>query len=422
MKISRYIFFLAVLLPVLWGIGAGAEEQQGSWQEYVAVSGWLDTVQSVQLRSPHDNLTSRARLRLEMTADMDWLYGFVSADAEKNWQISSETGIDLHEIWVEHVADTWDLRLGKQIIIWGRADGVQITDMISPPDYTESISRDLDEIRMPVSAVRLRLLGDQVDTVFLWLPFFKAAVQPEGTDNPWAVTPAFPANIAVSMTAVDKPANTLGNGEFAVKVSSYLSGLDLAASVFYTWDDFAALHRRVRSVANTTRIEFTPKHHRMTVFGLEGAKPWSDYVFRFEAAYYLGRYYAPASLVAQPGKKDAVKWLAGIDWRPGNNWTVTAQLIGDHLLDNASALARKRHQYVSTCNVSKKLFNETVTLSNMLYWQMDAGEIFDRFKIAYDFNDALTLSAGLDIFSGDDGAFGRYEENSQLWLKVKYSF
>ncbi len=420
MRISAIIFLLTALLQGFW-INAEATEQHPSWQDHFTLSGWLDAIQSIRLRSPHDSLTSRARFRLELTADIDWLYGFVSADGEANREISSESGIDLHEAWVEHVADSWDLRLGEQIIIWGRADGVQITDMISPPDYTESISRDLDEIRMPVSAARLRLLGEHIDTVLLWIPFFKAAVQPEG-DNPWAIAPTFPENVKVSSTAVDKPSHSFENSEIALKVSSYLSGLDLAASIFYTWDDFPAMHRRMSATDNDSRIEFAPKHHRLTIFGLEGARPWSDYVFRFETAYYMGRYYAPASLFNQPDKKDALKWLGGIDWSPGNDWSVTAQLIGDHLLDDAISLARKKHQYTSTLNISKKLLNQTLTLANMLYWQLDAGEIFDRLNITYDFNDAVALFAGIDIFVGDDGAFGRYEENTQVWVKIKYSF
>ncbi|PIE70696.1 MAG: hypothetical protein CSA22_06765 [Deltaproteobacteria bacterium] len=400
---------------------AVAAEKQEAWQERFAVSGWMDAIQSMRLRSPNDSLTSRARLRLKLTADMDWVYGFVSADGEKNWKISSESGAKLHEAWVEHVADTWDLRIGKQIIIWGRADGVQITDMITPPDYTESITRDLDEIRMPVSAARLRLLGEHFDTMLIWLPFFEAAVQPEG-DNPWAVAPIFPENMDISSAPVDEPSTAFENGEIALKISSYLSGLDLAASIFHTWDDFPTMHRRVSLSGEQTRVVFSPKHHRLTVFGLEGSRPWSDYVFRFEIAYYTGRYYEPARLAGKPCKKDAAKWLCGIDWSPGNDWMVMTQVIGDHVFGDTDLLARNKDPYIATLNISKKLLNQTLTLANMVYWQMDAGEIFDRFKLTYDLNDAVALFAGVDLFSGDDGTFGQYEENSQAWVKVKYSF
>ncbi len=421
MKTLSRLLLLTCLFSGSPAVADEAVDDSGSFLDQFTLSGWLDAVQSIRLRSPHDSLTSRARLRLEMTADMDWLYGFVSADGEKNREIPSASGVELHEAWIEHVADNWDLRLGEQIIIWGRADGVQITDMISPPDYTESVSRDLDEIRMPVSAVKLRLLGEQMDTTLLWIPIFKAAVQPKG-DNPWAITPVLPKNIEISSIPADEPENSIANSEFAIKISSYLAGLDLAASIFHSWDDFPAMHRRIRTINGGTRIDFIPKHHRLTIFGLEGARPWSDYVFRFEAAWYKGRYYEPASLFDQPEQKDAVKWLGGIDWSPGNDWTITAQLIGDHILGHDSLLAKKEHIYTSTLNITKKLRNQTLTLANMVYWQMDAGEVFNRCKITYDIHDAIALSSGIDLFAGDNGAFGRYKKNTQLWIKIKYSF
>jgi hypothetical protein len=37
-------------------------------------------------------------------------------------------------------------------------------------------------------------------------------------------------------------------------------------------------------------------------------------------------------------------------------------------------------------------------------------------------SDALRLSVGVDIFCGDDGQFGAYQDNSQVWIKAKYSF
>jgi hypothetical protein len=227
-------------------------------------------------------------MRLEVAADMGRLYGFASADAEKNWKIGSETGIKAHELWLEHADADWDIRVGRQIIIWGKADGVQVTDIICPPDYTESITRDLDEIRQPVEAAKLRLLGKSVNLELIWIPVFREAKMPEG-DNPWAITTAAPPGVRIDEDDTWKPGISLQNSEFAVKASAYFSGLDIAASAFYNWDDMPARHRAVSRISGLPDIRFHPKYHRMAVFGLEFSRPWSDFVFRGEAAYYVGR-------------------------------------------------------------------------------------------------------------------------------------
>ena len=107
------------------------------WSERIDVTGWIELLQSVRTHAPHNEVTSRAHGRLEMKGDFNWLYGFLSIDAEKNWTIPSEDGFSVREAWLEHVGDGWDLRLGRQLIIWGKADGVRITDNICPTDYTE---------------------------------------------------------------------------------------------------------------------------------------------------------------------------------------------------------------------------------------------------------------------------------------------
>ena len=400
---------------------SAAEDSPDSWMDRLSLSGWADAIHSMRTHAPHDALTSRARLRLELSAAFDAFYGFASADAEKNWRIDSETGVDLHEAWLEHATDRWDLRVGRQIVIWGRSDGVQITDIISPPDYTESITRDLDEIRTPVNAARFRLLGDSVVTELIWIPVFEPAVHPSG-DNPWAVEPELPENVRISLADAVEPDTTLENSEIALKAAAYLSGLDVAASVFYTWDDFPAYHRTTRSEGDHLVVDYTPRHHRLTVLGLEFSRPWSDFVFRGEAAYYFGKYLETDAITLDPIKKDQLKWLGGVDWSPGNDWTVIAQLTGDLILNYDDRLADGAHETMATLSVSKKLLNQTLTLSNMLFYDLNANEIYTRPKAAYELTDALHLIVGADIFCGDDGDFGLYRENSQVWVKAKYSF
>ncbi len=418
----RFFFFcfFSAQMALSWAQPVSAQ-QENLLPNWLAVSGWLDTVHSLGIKSPHDRITSRARIRLEAQADFNWLYGFYSVDAEKNWIITEETGIDIQEFWLEHVADNWDVRMGRQIIIWGQADGVQITDVISPPDLTESLTRDLDEIRMPVDAARLRILGDTVTSELIVIPVFKAAVYPQGDDNPWAIGDGM-AEGSVRFLPTEEPDTSLENTEIAVRVSGYFSGLDVAASVFYTWDDTPALHPVTGGENNTVSLLIQPKHHRLTIFGLGFSLPWSDFVFRGESAFYRGQYLACSSPVYQPLARDSIKWLAGADWTPGGNWTITAQLVGQSIFRYDTSLAAQQNSFLGTLNVSRKLMNERLTIANMLYFDCDNSGFYDRIKAEYEVTDGFHLSVGLDIFAGNDGQFKAYEDNSQAWIKAKYNF
>ena len=259
------------------------------WSERIDVTGWIELLQSVRTHAPHNEVTSRAHGRLEMKGDFNWLYGFLSIDAEKNWTIPSEDGFSVREAWLEHVGDGWDLRLGRQLIIWGKADGVRITDNICPTDYTEYLNREIDEMRIPVTAAKLRIMSDTLITELIWIPEFKPAKLASG-DNPWAVdyTAAFP--MPVRWRGAKEPSSySLKDSEFAAKVSSYMAGFDVSLSAFYTWDDNAANYYSMQ-VGDTGMEMFSePEYYRIMIYGLDFAKPWSDFVFRGEAAYFQGR-------------------------------------------------------------------------------------------------------------------------------------
>ncbi len=422
MKYIPFVFVVFFIFEYLSSVSCWAKEKE-NWPDALKMFGWTEAIQSMRIQSPSDSLASRVKLRLGFTVEMDWVYGFVSADVEKNWEISSETGIDLHEVWLEHVSDNWDLRIGKQIIIWGQADGIQVTDMISPLDYTESITRELDEIRIPVDAARLRWLGlwDSVDFELVWIPVFKAAVSPSG-DNPWSLEEEYPDTIQLSTIPAAEPGISPAESEIAIKISAYVSGLDVAASVFYTWSDYPTMFRSVIDTDENILIQFMPRHKRLTIFGLEGAYPWADFTFRFEAAYYKGRYYEPASVYDQPLQKDSYKWLGGVDWSPGRDWSVTAQLSGSGIFNHDDRLIDPAHSTIVTLNISKELLHQTLTLSNMLYWSIDDGEFYNQIKAKYEMMDGLHFLVGADIFYGDNGSFGMYKDNSQIWIKAKYSF
>ncbi len=423
MKMRCRIFGFCCLAYVLmiFATQSVSAEQERLIPDWLAVSGWLDTVHSVRTASPHDKITSRARLRLEARADLDWFYGFCSLDAEKNWIISEETGIDAQEFWVEHVADTWDIRIGRQIIIWGQADGVQITDIISPPDLTESITRDLDEIRMPVDAVRLRMLGDTITTEFILIPFFRAAVYPEG-DNPWAIPGKNPSQGNLVFLPATDPETSLENMEIAARISGYFSGLDTSASIFYTWDDTPTLHPGMKKTNSGNVLVMDAQHHRLTILGLGFSLPWSNFVFRGETAFYRGQYLPTQSPLEEPLSKNLIKWLVGMDWTPGSNWTITAQIMGQSIFHHVSVLSVRPNHFLGTLNLSKKLLNERLQLSNMIYIDWENKGFYDRIKADYEVSDGFHLSAGCDIFQGNDGQFKLYEKNSQVWFKAKYNF
>ncbi len=73
----RWVFFTVVIWGCLSAIPCLVKvegSETDGWSDQLELSGWGEAIQSMRFKSPNDSLTSRAKLRLELAADMDWLY------------------------------------------------------------------------------------------------------------------------------------------------------------------------------------------------------------------------------------------------------------------------------------------------------------------------------------------------------------
>ena len=95
-------------------------------------NGFVDTYHAVQTEHPHDFTTSRTRLRAELRVDYENAYLFTSLNGVHNSILEDRTGVQLQEAYFNYQNDLVELKAGRQIVVWGVADGLRVTDLISP--------------------------------------------------------------------------------------------------------------------------------------------------------------------------------------------------------------------------------------------------------------------------------------------------
>ena len=133
-------------------------------------NGFVDTYHAVQTEWPHDLLSSRTRLRTELRVDYENAYLFASMNAIHNGILKERTGVQLQEAYFNYANSFIEIRAGRQIVVWGVADGLRITDLISPVDYTEFMSSDYDDMRMAVDGLRIKYPGERVNAEIVYVP------------------------------------------------------------------------------------------------------------------------------------------------------------------------------------------------------------------------------------------------------------
>ena len=81
-----------------------------------------------------------------------------------------------------------------------------------------------------------------------------------------------------------------------------------------------------------------------------------------------------------------------------------------------------RNTALSTFGITKKIIENTLTLSTFTYVDLINEGIFSRNSVDYALTDQIHLMAGYDLFHGTKGSFGAYGKNSEVWFKTKFSF
>ncbi|MBL4586423.1 MAG: hypothetical protein JKX84_05120, partial [Flavobacteriales bacterium] len=85
----------------------------------------------------------------------------------------------IRELYMDIFTKKVDIRIGKQQIVWGQADGVFITDIVSPLNLTEFLLWDFNEIRMGVTAIKAKFYPHQNHNFELvYIPVFMPTLAP----------------------------------------------------------------------------------------------------------------------------------------------------------------------------------------------------------------------------------------------------
>ena len=192
------------LAPIfLWILAPIFTEGQTLLESYVAsdssglqtgLNGFIRGVSYIGLTPAPSKLESKSlygEAALKMNSSFQgWGKGVAEIRARKGYEFGSDIDMfSLREGYVELYAGKFELAFGQQIIVWGKADGINPTNQITPVN-TILRTPDIDDSRMGNVLLTMRYhIASAWILDALWIPLYKPSVLPwqfaslpEGTD------------------------------------------------------------------------------------------------------------------------------------------------------------------------------------------------------------------------------------------------
>jgi hypothetical protein len=360
-----------------------------------------------------------------------------------------KTELDLREAYVNLYPWLFDIRLGHQVIVWGRADGFNPTNNLTPLSMRIR-SPNEDDQRLANIALRTFFNYAPIRLEGAWVPLYRP------TEIPELPFPDF-------VTLQDEfPSASLKNGVFAGRLHLELPAVGMSISYLHGFAPMpGVVPGEVSFPEGAPSISLLRKPYRHHVAGFDFALPVSDlFGLRGEAAYRHPLHYENHAHVPNPD----IQYVAGVDREFGDIYLI-AQYVGRHALDwhvvdaepmSLSAaedipevipepmqdLARagieggiartnqmiqsqtERWQHSAFLRAEWRLLHETLSLEVSGLYNFSTSDWMARPRLSYDITDALEVMIGGEIFGGpDDTLFGMIEEiQSAGYAQVMASF
>ncbi len=354
---------------------------------------------------------------------------------------------DLREGYINLYLGPVDLRVGHQVIIWGRADGVNPTNNLTPRDM-KLRSPVEDDMRLANLALRAHLNLESLHLRWevVWVPFFRATRLPSFQLAPSVFLSGMP--VTVTLAPADYPEGDILNGTVATRVHLLLSAVEASISYLIGTSTMPGLtlHKAglVGGAASAT-MGFTSYRHQVVgadfstaikTVGVRGEVAYRapfgletyPYVPRPEISYVLGldrELLGQLSFILQYSGKAVLRW----DDEPGYEVPESdmfKKMARPQVIATNQMIASQLEQYQHgvTFRAAWSTLHESLRLELMGTYNFSTEELMLRPKVTYDIADALTVVAGGEIYLGPDGSlYGMIEETqSAAYVELRASF
>ena len=329
----------------------------------------------------------------------------------------------LREAYLDFSLGAVDFRVGRQIVVWGRADGVNPTDNISPRDLTLLVPDD-DDQRSGATATKTNVYLGSFTLSGMWLPGFRPHVIP---------IPPLPAGVVAHETS---PSFRQSLGQGAFKLEQTGGALDWSLSYFGGYDkypDFAL------GTMSATETQVLLRHERIHVVGGDFASVVGKYGVRGEASFTFTK----DTNGTDPTIKNPFLYLVlGVDRTFFENLNVNAQYllrvithfqdpfqIQDPLLRNLAVQGDTLNNQLDpiqnggTLRIHDRWYNETLQAELMGAFWFPRFNYLLRGRVSYALSDRWKIIVGADYFNGQLPSFFRtFEKNTTAFAEARLGF
>lgn len=371
-------------------------------------------------------LPKNYKLHISGDGYYDAIYDIRSEPYNQDTLNAYHTQLRFDDVYIEgSLSKSLDIKLGRQIVVWGKSDSIRITDVINPMDNRLPGSTDIEDLRLSTTMAKLDYYSGAWNlsamAIFESRIFLEAA--PRGEYFP---VDAIFANAPRPFLALQEPTTSPENMQYALALNGLFSGWDIS---FYAADVFDSKWHLEGSLPNATR-----EVSKIEMLGVAFNAVYGSWLLKSEIASIYGVRYNSTE-----DAKTRLDALVGADYMGFNKTLLSLEIANRHIFDYESQISgysagvipdyieEDEVQYAlrATRSFLNQRLNATLLLSMFGHKWEHGG--FARASFEYDIADAIVVDAGvIEYIAPTDATQKPFAEaiskNDRLFGSITYSF
>jgi hypothetical protein len=382
-----------------------------------------------------ENLNGKINGRNQNTLQLDYKTNiakshtfFSSVQVRNDFSNRDRNNVYLKEGYFNLKFKHFDIRVGQQIITFGKTDGLNPTDVINPIDFTDIL--DTDDETLGVIALNTKWYFGDWNIQGILLPTFEPNILPTHPQNRWSTNLVDQIAKQGSFTVVvptfldaKMPRNDLRDAQFAFSLNGALQGVDFSAYYYKGYNHLPEIETSVTPInADTALAAIQQNFYKRQMIGGAFSTGIGYWGFRGEAALFI-----PENI---QNDTSYLQYILGVDRTltnviGSNNIFIIVQWIHE-LGQNGAKFSNLDLNHLFQKTLMSRIEFELGTLTTLnvqAIYNIDYNDYLIQTAIERSLADGFNLTVRSDMLNGPKNSFFYgFNKNNRIQLILKYNF
>ena len=374
-------------------------------------------------------------------------------DIAKHYMAHVQRADWLRDCYLDYTSDILDMRLGRQQVVWGQADGISVLDRVNPVDLTEYWLQDLVDLRIPLWMINIKY-APKVNSILqlLVIPDFEQSTSaPPGAPFCFRSYQKFDAfidywetlapGVSKVNTNIYYPGKKFKNSTFGLQWLDRVGELEYTLNFLYGY--YTSARTYYEGQVGLVR-DYSRRFKLWRIYGCSFNRTFTNpgilqgITLRGDFAYYNDEptYYGNVTTSSTQGvnRWNNIFWLIGVDKYVAKNWLLSFQFAQYILQNDQSGVATwenmSAYSYGAQDQVENIISLKIATdfmhdrLKTEFFWTCtddNQGRISP--KVTFELQDNLWIKAGFHHFYGNEqDSNGQFRDKDQIYLHITRTF